>query len=72
MRIILNEMGPEKNKSLWRQGGGALSSWESGHADPFPPQDSVVRVYLSIVATTWIPRAGIPLTEELLSMGQNT
>ena len=31
---------------------GALSSWESGHTDPFPPQDLVVRVYLSIAATT--------------------
>ena len=35
--------------------GHALFSWESGHAVPFPPQESVVRVHLPIAATTQDP-----------------
>ena len=60
---IVNEDNPQRaqksNKSLFRQGRGALflreclrqsealSSWENGRAVPFPPLDSVVRVKLS-------------------------
>ena len=47
----------------------ALLSWESGRADPFPPQDSVVHVYLSIAATTQDP-AGRDPHQILLSILQ--
>ena len=40
--------------------GGVLSSWESGCAVPFPPQDSVVPVYLSNAATTQDPAGWDP------------
>ena len=51
--------------------GHALFSWESGHAVPFPPQDSVVHVYLSIATTTQDPAGWDPrhLTNKKISSG---
>ena len=39
MRIILNVMCPEKQQKPVKARVLALSSWESGYAVPFPPQD---------------------------------
>ena len=49
----------------------ALSHLDSGHATPFLHRISVVRVYLYIVATTLILRAGICVRNYLPLGGKN-